>query len=184
MLPLEVERQIAWANIRDLILRRTDPTAIAGAIRERLNAKYDADEIRQSWLTLTEADPLALIKIFCHLPYLANGKTDSIARTVMETYVTRLTHQKYAATYHKVVNSLKTMFHARPDSPTLVNFIALVKWVDSTVQSLPNAKRVSLEFGSQEYFDFAAKYPQTTPWLALGRKVQFVLDNTIYEVHE
>ena len=59
-------------------------------------------------------DPMAMIKIFCQLPYLANGKTDSIARTVMEAYVSRLTHEKYAATYHKVVNSLKTMFHARP----------------------------------------------------------------------
>jgi hypothetical protein len=127
-LPVEVERQIAWDRIKDLIRNRTDPTAVAAAIRERLNAKYDADEIRQSWITLTDADPIALIKIFSHLPYLANGKTDSIARTVMETYVTRLTHEKYASTYHKVVNTLKTMHHARPDSPVLVNFIALVRW--------------------------------------------------------
>jgi len=46
----------------------------------------------------------------------------------MESYVTRLTHEKYAATYHKVVNSLRNMFHAKPDSPTLLNFVALVKW--------------------------------------------------------
>jgi hypothetical protein len=127
-LPVEVERQLAWGKIKDLITQRTEATAVAAAIRERLNAKYDADEIRQSWVTLTEADPMALIKIFCQLPYLANGKTDSIARTVMEAYVSRLTHEKYAATYHKVVNSLKTIYHAKPDSPSFLNFIALVRW--------------------------------------------------------
>ncbi len=71
---------------------------------------------------------MSLIRIFCQLPFQADGKTDPIARTVMETYVTRLTHEKYASTYHKVVNSLRNMFHAKPDSPTLLNFMALVKW--------------------------------------------------------
>jgi Txe/YoeB family toxin of Txe-Axe toxin-antitoxin module len=98
-------------------------------IRDRLHAKYDADDIRQSWITLTETDPMSLIRICCQLPFRADGKTDPIARTVMETYVTRLTHEKYAVTYQKVVNSLRTMFHAKPDSPTLLNFAALVKWV-------------------------------------------------------
>jgi hypothetical protein len=126
----EIERQLAWAKVKDLIARRTEPTTVAAAIRDRLNAKYDAEEIRQSWLTLTETEPMSLIRIFCQIPYLANGKTDSIARTVMETYVTRLTHEKYAATYHKIVNSLRNMFHAKPDSPTLLTFMALVRWVD------------------------------------------------------
>jgi hypothetical protein len=140
--PPEVERQLAWARVKDLIARRTDPTAVATAIRDRLNAKYDADEMRQSWITLTETDPISLIKIFCHLPYLANGKTDSIAKLVLETYVTRLTHEKYAATYKKVVNSLRNMFAAKPDSPTLVNFMALVRWVDPQA-----ANRLSAEIG-------------------------------------
>jgi hypothetical protein len=128
-LPPEMERQQAWAKIQELITKRTDAAAVASVIRDRLHAKYDTDEIRQSWITLTEADPMSLIRICCQLPYRADGKTDPIARTVMETYVTRLAHEKYAATYHKVVNSLKTMFHAKPDSPTLLNFVALVKWV-------------------------------------------------------
>jgi hypothetical protein len=124
----EAERQQAWAKIKELIARRTDAAAIASVIRDRLHAKYDADEIRQSWITLTESDPMSLIRICCQLPYRADGKTDPIARTVMETYVTRMTHEKYASTYHKIVNSLRTMFHAKPDSPTLLNFVALVKW--------------------------------------------------------
>jgi hypothetical protein len=81
-------------------------------------------------VTLTEADPLSLIKIFCQLPYLPDGKTDPIARTLLEMNVTRLIHEKYAATYRKVVNSLKSMFTVRPDNPTLHNFIALVRWVN------------------------------------------------------
>jgi hypothetical protein len=128
--PPEVEQRMAWEKIKDMIARRTDATVVATTIRDRLNAKYDAEEIRQSWLALTEADPISLIRIFCHIPYRPDGKTDSIARPVIETYVTRLLHEKYAGTYKKVVNSLKNTFAAKSDSPTLLNFLALVRWVD------------------------------------------------------
>ncbi|HOX57308.1 MAG TPA: hypothetical protein P5205_12640 [Candidatus Paceibacterota bacterium] len=124
----ETERQLAWAKIKELIVKRTDAAAVASVLRDRLHAKYNADELRQSWITLTDADPMSLIRICCQLPFRADGKTDPIARTMMETYVTRLTHEKYSDTYQKVVNSLRTMFHAKPDSPTLLNFLALVKW--------------------------------------------------------
>jgi hypothetical protein len=134
-LPPEMERKRAWEKISDLIMARTDPTTIATAMRERLHAKYDADEMKQSWITLTEADAISLIRVFCQLPYLPSGKTDPIARTVMETYISRLTHEKYAVTYGKIVNSLRNMFKANPHSPTLVNFMALVKWVDAAAAS-------------------------------------------------
>jgi hypothetical protein len=140
--PPEIERQLAWDKIKDLIRRRNEPTIIAAAIRDRLHAKYDADEIRQSWITLIEADAISLIRIFCALPYLADGRTDSIARTVMETYVTRLMHEKYASTYNKITNSLRNMFRAKPDSPTLLNFTALVRWVDPEA-----ANRISADLG-------------------------------------
>ena len=117
-------------RIKELIAQRSDAATVANVIRDRLHAKYDVDEIRQSWITLTEADPMSLIRIFCQLPFRADGKTDPIARTVLETYVTRLTHEKYAVTYNKVLTSLRNMFHAKPDSPTLLNFVALVKWAD------------------------------------------------------
>ncbi len=133
----EMERQLAWAKIKELIAQRSDAATVANVFRDRLHAKYDTDEIRQSWITLTEADPMSLIRIFCQLPFRADGKTDPIARTVMETYVTRLTHEKYAGTYNKVLTSLRNMFHAKPDSPTLLNFVALVKWADpETVNKL------------------------------------------------
>lgn len=126
----EAERQLAWDKIRDLIVRRNEPSVIADAMRDRLRSKYDADEIRQSWLTLSTADPVSLIRVFSHLPYTSDGKTDSIARPVMETYVSRLTHEKYANVYGKIVRSLRNMFQAKHDSPLLVNFVALVRWVD------------------------------------------------------
>jgi hypothetical protein len=124
----EVERKNAWAKVKEMLAARSDATQVAAAIRARLNAKYDSDEIRQSWITLTESDPMSLIRVFCQIPYLPNGRTDPIAKTVLETYVTRLTHEKYAGIYNKVVTSLRNIFKTKPDSPTLLNFIALVRW--------------------------------------------------------
>jgi hypothetical protein len=76
------------------------------------------------------------------LPYLPDGRTDTIAQPVLESYVVRLMHEKYAATYTKVVNSLKNMFKAKPDSATLLNFISLVRWVDAGA-----ADRLSADIG-------------------------------------
>ena len=58
------------------------------------------------------------------------------------------------------------------------------QWIDSAVQKQPNAKRVRIQFGSAEYFDLVAKQPKALPWLALGQNVQFVLDNTVYDIYE
>lgn len=130
-IPPEMERQLAWDKVKDLITRRADPGAIAAAIRDRLHAKYDSDEIKQSWLTLIEADPMAFIRTFCQLPYLPDGRTDPIARPLLEAYVVRLTHDKYASAYAKVLSSLKSTYKVKPDSPALVNFIALASWADA-----------------------------------------------------
>ena len=138
----EMERQLAWAKIKDLITSRTDPTALANAIRDRLHARYESDEVKQSWLALTEADAITFIRTFCALPYLSNGKTDTIAQPVLESYVTRLTHEKYAPTYAKIVTSLKNMFKAKADSPTLLNFVSLVRWVDAAA-----AEKLSADIG-------------------------------------
>jgi hypothetical protein len=73
------------------------------------------------------------------LPYLPDGTTDPVARALMETYVTRLTHEKYAVIYNKVVNSLRNMHRNNPSSPTLVNFLQLVKWVDPEAANKMNA---------------------------------------------
>jgi len=135
----EVERQLAWEKIKELVHSRADAGAIATAIRERIKAKYDADEMKQSWVTLTEAAPITLINVFCQLPYLPDGSTDPVARALMETYLTRLTHEKYAGVYNKVANSLRNMHRANPNSPTLLNFLALVKWIDPEAANKLNA---------------------------------------------
>jgi Ca-activated chloride channel homolog len=58
------------------------------------------------------------------------------------------------------------------------------QWIDPRVQDLANAKRVRVQFNSSEYFALAAREPRALPWLALGRSVQFVLDDTVYEIYE
>ena len=58
------------------------------------------------------------------------------------------------------------------------------QWIDSAVQKHTTAKQVRIQFGSQEYFDLIARSPKALPWLALGQNVQFVLDNTIYDIYE
>ena len=126
----EQERKMAWLGIEDLISSRATPGDIAAAIRNRLHAKYDSDEVKQSWLTLTGTDPMSFIRIFCLLPYLPDGKTDLTLRPVLESYIQRLLHEKYAATYAKILTTLRNMFKAKADGPVLVNFIALVKWID------------------------------------------------------
>ena len=121
-----------WDIIKELIVHRASPNEITDAIRKQLHAKYDADEVKQSWLVLAESDPMSLVRVFCLLPYLPDGQTDPIARAVLETYASRLTHEKYATTYTKVVNALKNLHKVKADSPALLNFIALVRWVDPT----------------------------------------------------
>ena len=59
-------------------------------------------------------------------------------------------------------------------------------WVDSDVQAaeVVKAKRSRLAFNTDAYFNLLAMEPKVAQWLALGRNVQFVLDNTIYEIYE
>jgi hypothetical protein len=57
-------------------------------------------------------------------------------------------------------------------------------WVDSQVQQSQQARRIRLQFNSKEYFDFAATNSAARPWLALGNNVQFVFQDTVYEIYE
>lgn len=129
-LPPELERERAWERIQEQLQHHADPRAVAEAIRERLHAHYNADELRQSWLALSTADPMTLIRVCSALPYGKDGRTDPIVHPVLQSYVSRLMHDKYAAVYQRVVNSLRQIHKVRPDSPTLQNFLAVVRWVD------------------------------------------------------
>ena len=129
-LPPGKERELAWGHIKDLIGSRAAPSDIVAALRKRMQGRYDADEVKASWIVLTEADPLVFVRVFCLLPYLPDGTTYPLARNMLESYANRLTHEKYATTYAKELHALKNLFKVKPDSPALVNFITLVKWVD------------------------------------------------------
>ena len=58
------------------------------------------------------------------------------------------------------------------------------QWVDSEIQAKPDGKRVRVQFGSAEYFELLKKNPKAQPWLALGRSLQVVIGQTIYEIYE
>jgi Ca-activated chloride channel family protein len=58
------------------------------------------------------------------------------------------------------------------------------QWIDTEVQKQKHARRARIQFNSPEYFELAATNHQALPWLALGQNVQFVLGDTLYEIHE
>ncbi len=58
------------------------------------------------------------------------------------------------------------------------------QWVDADVQKVRDAKRVRVQFNSPEYFELLKKNPKALSWLSVGRNVQFVLGETVYEVYE
>ncbi|MCS7089928.1 MAG: hypothetical protein NZM03_04325 [Limisphaera sp.] len=130
-LPPDLERERAWEQIQNKLQHHADPREVAAAIRDRLHAHYDADELRQSWIVLSSADPMTFIRVCSALPYAPNGKTDPIAHPALQSYVTRLMHEKYATVYQRVLNSLRQIHRLKPDSPVLHNFLAVVRWVDA-----------------------------------------------------
>ncbi|MCI0748210.1 MAG: VIT and VWA domain-containing protein [Verrucomicrobia subdivision 3 bacterium] len=58
------------------------------------------------------------------------------------------------------------------------------QWIDTQVQKKPTAKRVRIQFDSPEYFAFLKANPKALAWMSLGRNVQFVLNETVYEIYE
>ena len=57
-------------------------------------------------------------------------------------------------------------------------------WIDSEVQKREQAKRQRVQFNSEQYFALVKQQPEVAPWAALGKNVQFVLGDTIYEIYE
>lgn len=56
------------------------------------------------------------------------------------------------------------------------------QWVDANVQSKSGARMVQVKFNSPEYFSLMAKHPDMPQWLSLGRNVQVVLGDAIYQI--
>ena len=57
-------------------------------------------------------------------------------------------------------------------------------WVDSELQKQRNAKRIRIQFNSDEYFKLLNREPETAQFLALGQNVRFYHNNVFYEVFE
>ncbi|MGA2262044.1 MAG: VIT and VWA domain-containing protein [Acidobacteriota bacterium] len=58
------------------------------------------------------------------------------------------------------------------------------QWIDANVQSQAGARIIQIKFNSPEYFDLMSKHPDMPQWLSVGRNVQVVLGNTIYQIVE
>ncbi len=58
------------------------------------------------------------------------------------------------------------------------------QWVDASVSSHPNARKVQVKFNSDEYFALLRRHSEAAPWLALGARVQVFLDGAIFEIVE
>lgn len=56
------------------------------------------------------------------------------------------------------------------------------QWVDAEVQKHPDARRVTVAFGSAEYFALLKRGATVAKWAAIGQQVQFVFEGMIYEV--
>jgi Ca-activated chloride channel homolog len=57
-------------------------------------------------------------------------------------------------------------------------------WIDSKLQNQNNAKKVRIQFNSDEYYTLLNKEPETAQFLSLGQNVRFIHKNIFYEVYE
>lgn len=55
-------------------------------------------------------------------------------------------------------------------------------WNDSTAQADPTLKQKKIVFNSKAYFELLRKNRTAAPWLSLGRRVDIVIDDTLYQV--
>ena len=58
------------------------------------------------------------------------------------------------------------------------------RWVDARLQQASPARTLRVQFNSDPYFELVTMHPETQSWLALGQNVQFLLGDTLYEIHE
>jgi hypothetical protein len=57
-------------------------------------------------------------------------------------------------------------------------------WVDSQIQRQKTQKSKRIQFASDEYFELIKKEPLSAQFLALGKNVRFVLNDTLFEIYE
>ncbi len=57
-------------------------------------------------------------------------------------------------------------------------------WIDSEIQNARNARTKKIQFASAEYFELFNNEPKSAQFLSLGKNVQFLMNNTVYEIYE
>ncbi|MFH0975456.1 MAG: VIT domain-containing protein [Spirochaetota bacterium] len=57
-------------------------------------------------------------------------------------------------------------------------------WIDSKIQTKKRDKSVQLRFAGKEYFDLLKNRPEVAEFYSLGKKIRFVIDDTVYEVFD
>lgn len=57
-------------------------------------------------------------------------------------------------------------------------------WLDAEVQKHPDAKVISVKFGTKEYFDLVQRVPEAGRWLSLGPRIKLYVDGNIYDVSQ
>jgi Ca-activated chloride channel family protein len=57
-------------------------------------------------------------------------------------------------------------------------------WIDSRIQQKKNQQINRIQFASTEFFELLNNKPLSAQFLALGKNIRFVLDNSIYEIYE
>ena len=58
------------------------------------------------------------------------------------------------------------------------------QWIDAGVQKAANARRVRVQFDSPEYFELLKQHPTATRWFSMGRNLQLLLGDAVYEIYE
>jgi Ca-activated chloride channel homolog len=56
------------------------------------------------------------------------------------------------------------------------------QWVDSLAQTKQNARRQQVKFNSEAYFALMRKYKDAAQWFSVGRNVQVLIEDTLYEI--
>ncbi len=57
-------------------------------------------------------------------------------------------------------------------------------WIDSNVHLKKYTLRKKIRFGGEKYFNLLKKSPASAQFLSLGRNIQFILDQTLYEIFD
>ena len=57
-------------------------------------------------------------------------------------------------------------------------------WIDSDIHLRRHSRKKQIVFGGDDYFELLSKEPESGQFLSLGKNIQFILNDTLYEIYE